>query len=510
MTLIKKIFNTILILIGIAIMIILFGFAVMMIGHVSIFGYTYVSLNHKTETETFNVSELKAIYVDTTNIDVKLLHSNDSTLTYGAFSVRVDMQGIVKDDVKEVSVTKNDDLSITLSLKTTAPEGLLFKNNTVLEIVLPQDKSVDEIKIVTNKNIDFGSNDFTVKKLDITASKKFLNSAVSLGSNITVSEELKLNTNYGRIIVDSTINGNLKIDSLAGSVLINKNVGGDVDVTGLNPMVEIGQIPGYWRNKKEFSTEDFNKLTPVNVSGNISIHEIEGGGNIKVSGSVTNVSISESSFVEFWGINVSRMTCSDGTNNLRIFKKLGDSSSITSTLNIGEGSLFINNCTNSVNVMAQKGDIYIADAHSNVNIDSKNGSSTVHFNESVTGKSVTITNENHNIEVTNINGVANLTAKKGSVKATFLKVVGNNNIYAQRYIDVKVKDGTTFKLITKAKAGSIAVDMPPVVYNNWDGAENQDGWKVKTNVINDNGSLTTDILTLQMNGNDKISASLYA
>ena len=42
MQLIKKIFNTLLVAIGIALMVVLFGFAIMMIFHTSIFGYTFV------------------------------------------------------------------------------------------------------------------------------------------------------------------------------------------------------------------------------------------------------------------------------------------------------------------------------------------------------------------------------------------------------------------------------------------------------------------------------------
>ena len=47
MQLIKKIFNSMLILIGILLMLALFAFAIMMVFHVSLFGYTYASKNVK-------------------------------------------------------------------------------------------------------------------------------------------------------------------------------------------------------------------------------------------------------------------------------------------------------------------------------------------------------------------------------------------------------------------------------------------------------------------------------
>ena len=103
--LLKKIFNTILILIGIALMVVLAGFDIMIFGHVSLFGYTWLSLN-QTESSlkfVFSSDNLQTIDIKTTNLDVTIEYLDESTTTGGYVEVVTNMQGIVKDNVKDVS-----------------------------------------------------------------------------------------------------------------------------------------------------------------------------------------------------------------------------------------------------------------------------------------------------------------------------------------------------------------------------------------------------------------------
>ena len=74
MVLIKKLFQTILILIGIAILVALLGAGIMMIGHVDLFGYSFISLNYSTDTvgNEFDVAALTKIDIDTSNIDIAI------------------------------------------------------------------------------------------------------------------------------------------------------------------------------------------------------------------------------------------------------------------------------------------------------------------------------------------------------------------------------------------------------------------------------------------------------
>lgn len=555
--LLKKIFNTILILIGIALMVVLAGFAIMMFAHVSLFGYTWLSLS-QTESQLkfeFSADNLNAIDVKTTNLDVTIEYYDEPNTTAGYVEIVVNMQGIVKDDVKEVSfceesVDENGTTKYTsinkesiaidsngvLKVQTLEPSGLFFKNNSKLKIVLPRKKSnntsfsLGTLKINTSaNNINVGNNkEFVINNLDVTASKKFLNASVSIDKNVTINNNLTLNTNYGRIKVDAKINGNLNVNSLAGSILINSNIGGNVDITGVNPLVEIGSMPGSWRNRKDdYSTmtnEIMENKNAKAVYGDVIIHDIENGGNVKVSGIIGGDTYINANDIEFWaGFILKGLYCDEGSNNIRVFGSLGvkldelkseyamamvlllgatDEVKYCS-LDIVDGSLFINNAYHTLNILAKKGDIYINRIQNGATIKSTNGGATVCESHG----ELNIECENHNIKVLDIYGTVNLTALRGTITADFKNVLGQNKIIAQRNINVKVKDGVAFNLTTKAKAGGVNVSMIPLEYNNWNGVEKQDGWYVRTDPVN-GGSLANTLL-LQMNGADKISAELY-
>ncbi len=521
--LLKKLFQTILILVGIVIMLAMLAFAIMMIGGVSLFGYSYISLNYKTNPQTvdntFDVTNISKIDVDTSNMNIRIIKPdlNPSGNT-GYFAFIVDMQGIVKSDVKNVSFkdsVKPEIVGDTLVIKTVAPDGLFFKNNTVLEINLPQDKVVDEIKINTNsKELSFGDSEFEVKKLDVTVGKSLIAHPVTLSSKLKITEELKINANYGRVNVDSTLEGDVIVDSSAGSIIINKDISGDLIVKGDNPLVSVGTIPGNWRNRRDLTASDLNSLKPVNVGGDLFIDNLESGGNIKISGSVKNVTISQSSIIEFWANKISGVvSCNDGSNNIRVFGSLGaENTAGISTINTGNGSLFVNNPRCKLDIYAQKGDVFVESAYNDVKINSTNGSSVVHFNPDAPETCIlNVTNENWNIEATNIKGKSYINAKNGSVIAKFLKVAAQTSeIYASKNIDVEVKDGSTFKLITSSQlnSGSVSVNMPPKIFTNWDGALTEGGWRNKTTLINTNNDSIENVLLLRITGNDKITAKL--
>lgn len=537
-------------------MVVLAGFAIMMFGHVSLFGYTWLSLS-QTESQlqfTFSPDNLQTIDIETKNLDITIEYFDDASTTGGVVEIVTNMQGIVKDDVKEVSyceetvdedgnkqytVINKDSIVVdsngVLKIRTLEPTGFLFKNNSRVRIYLPQKKSnntsfrLQNLKISTaSNNINVGNNNqFKINNLEVTSSKKLFNASVKLDKNVVVENNLILNTNYGRITVDAQINGNLKVNSLAGSILVNSNIGGNVDITGQNPLVEIGSMPGSWRNRKDSYTDMTDEIINNNkakgVFGDVIIHDIEKGGNVKVSGVVGGDTYINAGDIEFWaGFVLKGLYCDEGSNNIRIFGSVGvDITELEPaygatltifgatddvkycSLNIGDGSLFINNAYHTLSITAKKGDVYINRIQNGAEINSTNGGATVCESHG----DLTVHCDNHNISVSNIYGSVNLTAMRGKVAATFVNVSGENTIIAQRNIDVSVKDGNAFNLTTKAKAGAVDVKMLPVEYNNWNGIEKQDGWFVRTDEIN--GGNVSNTLLLQMNGGDKITAGLY-
>ena len=244
MKLVKNMLKTLLITIGIAIMVVLVGFAIMMFFHVSLFGYTFV--NHEDVTEKVfaesEVNTLNKIEIDTdkANIIVAYTETNSMGMIVKKFQ---DFQGVFKDNLKEIKYvspsfdeeaeqsipTEDFDITIsggTLKIKTIEPKGLYFKNDSKITVYLPKNKVLDDLVIESaSKVINIGNDKaFTVKNLEITANKPFFPTTVQISDKLVVTGDLYVKTNYGRIAINSTLQGNVTIDSLGGSITFNTNI----------------------------------------------------------------------------------------------------------------------------------------------------------------------------------------------------------------------------------------------------------------------------------------------
>ena len=510
MVLAKNIFKTILILLGIALMAVIFCFALMLLFHISIFNYTYMKLS---DSETLSVvdidvTNLKSVDISTSNIDVIIAHSNDDGFDTATILTVVDMSGIFKDNVKKVTYVQNPsiDENGVLKIETKEPAGLFFNNKSYVKLLVPKTKNFENIVINSNaKVISVGDGDNTVvDNMEITAGKKMFNAAISIGKDLTINNKLKLKTNYGRIIIESKINGNVEVESLAGAIQFNTSIGGGLVVTGENPFVQVGTFPGNWRNKTEIKDKDLVGLTRYDVAGDVTINNVTNGGNVKVSGKIGGYVYMNGDAIEFWANKIVGGLVSDsGSNQIRIYGSLGTTSSTnTCVIDSGYGCLYINKCYTKLNASCDKGGITVMKAYNDIIVDRNRNSDTyICFANDVTGKSLTVINEKGNITAKNISGVAMLDAKSGKVTAEFADVVGDSKVISNYDANIKVKDGKTFSLTAKAKKNtSVNVQLGSVTYKNWDGATDEGYYKVRTDIINPNGddvpanSLTVNVV----------------
>ena len=526
--LIKKLFKAIFVLAGLALGVCAIGLAVMMVGHIKIFGIQFVSdksggVDLKREYTQDEVNRLNTVDVSTSKIKVVFQYATESSVKTMTLITIPNMQGFVKDDENGNAVTKVSykfnpviDSSGVLKVETIEPNGWMFNNSSYMKIVVPQGKVINVVVDTASSGVNIGNKDnFTVNNLSITASKRLLNASnasVTIGEKVTINGKLKLNTNYGRIIIKSAINGDVEINSKAGSIQIASSIGGSAVISGENPLVSFGSIPGGWAKKKTITQDDLNKLNKVNINGDLTIRNVTYGGNVKVSGRVGGLTYITAENIEFWANELrGGLNCDSGVNNIKVFGSFGTSASSSFTIDSGNGGLFINKLNSQLTVLANKGDVYIANANANVYIQAEHSYIYVGLVSGSTAK-VTAKTTYGNIEVNNISNKVDLKTENGSIKAKFLKVIGENKIVSKRSIDVKVKDdpnNPSFTLTTKAKAGSVNVKMTPVVYTNWNGATEVDGFKTRTDIINGT-TANSNSLYLEMTGTDRISAVLYA
>ena len=347
MKLLKNMLKTLLILIGILIMVAFFGFAIMMVFHASLLGYTYVRYEKDASVEftAAEVASLTTIDLTTAKADIVIGYTASEDRETMLVSNLQDFQGVFKDDVQRVDYTDPNSeekqggytLKIeggVLKIETIEPQGLYFRNENVIKIFLPQSKHLPKLIIDSGaRNINIGnSKEFSVDELTIVAEKnKFINN-VQISDKLTINNNLKLKTNLGKIEINSRVLGNVQIESNAGSIIFNTNVGGNVDISGRSPMVEFGHLPLDLKFNNEF---DISDVPQRNITGNLVINNCTGAGNVKVSGTVGGYVYVYSPDIEFWARNVNNgLTCNGGANNIRVF---GDLKGIQSIIDCGNG-----------------------------------------------------------------------------------------------------------------------------------------------------------------------------
>ena len=516
MQLIKKIFNTLLVAIGIALMVVLFGFAIMMIFHTSIFGYTFVKQSDSKAllVSNIDISNLKKIDVSTSNIDVIVQYASDSagSVTTGAVTTVVDMQGIMKSnkakysyvnpaDEGDVNYKPVVDSDGVLKIVTSEPEGLYFVNKSYVRIVLPRGTNLQDLVVSTGSNaVDIGNEQqepktFAVDNLTVTANKGLFKGGLTLSSKLIVKKKLNLITNFGKIEVNCQVLGDVNIKSSAGSIFFNSDIPGNVEISGQNPYVCFGS----------YNNESISER--VDIKGNLYIHDCTDGGNVKVAGNIDKVvTIQKSPYAEFWANDINGgFSCADGVNGIKVF---GSIHGIDSTIDCEDGYLYLNDVYTKLKVVSQKNGVKVANAHNDVIITNNNSDTFVNFANDAVGKTLVVENAHGNITATNIMGNALLTATLGKVSASFKKVVGENKIVAKYGAEVIVQDGITFELTTKGtQACKPDVQLGSVNYNDWLQATDVEGYKIRTDIVNmDESSEVADKLLVQVTDNGVISA----
>ncbi len=518
MQLIKKIFNAVLILLGIGVMVVLFCFGLMFLFKVSIFGYTYASQNEARSNSYFiPVDTLKTIDIETNNVSVNLHYVNDTNQTEATVVFVQDFQGVVKDDVKEISYVVEPviDSNGTLKIALNEPSGLYFKNSSRLSIAVPQSFNLENLNIKTGATgVSFGTSDsgFAVDNLSIISTKKVLKSGVTLSNKLTVNKDIYLETFAGKIVVDSNIGRNVTIKTNVGSIIFNKDISGDLSISGKNPDIQIGELSGNIMDAIEKDKYDPSTIKQVNVNGSISITDCEMG-SVRVTGTVNEFVYINAPNLQFWANKVAKgITCASGSNNIRIYGSLCQNDiGRECVIKNGDGHLYINNSYASLKIYASKNGVNIKNAHGDIWIESEDGGTYVSFANGVSEKALIVNAKRGSITAKNITGSVDLNAQNSDVTAEFLNIVGENSIQAKYKATISVADGIVYALTTKAKSASVEVNLGSVTYNNWDGAENVDGWKVKTNNINTTSTdeLTNSLLVwVKENGKINVSATV--
>lgn len=503
MKLIKKIIGSIFILLGICVMVVLCGFAVMMIGKVSIFGYTFVNIEKISEkTDLVAGSPVNEITIVTDGVQINIDYRHVQQISY---QLNAKMQGIVKDNVKEITVDAQENGS-TFTLKTTEPKGLPFYNKSILTVIVPNDASVKVVNIETSaSDFNFITPENDVAQLEtLNLNTKTKNISYTLPENLKLTN-LAMKSVTGRVYVNSPISGNLNIDSDYGTFIFKKGLkltstaeiknqlakGNKITIKGRSPFVEFGDM-----SEKNSDYDLYSDLS-------VTCQEEGNGGLVKVSGTLYGTTYFHSPNLEFRANNVEGNFGVQGgvskiiiNGNLNKMSKELNGGVATSLIDCGNGSVYINNCYADIKITAKQNNVTIDNAYENVEVQSATGATKVHFADGAEKKLTIKNSSNGSVEATNIQGTSNVETN-GTVKLEFVKVAGENKVSTSSTIDVKIKDNLQYMFTTKSSSGNVKVNLGgDVEYSNL---------KVFTHGVNCESS--SNSLTLISNGGS-ISANL--
>lgn len=493
MDLVRKIFNSIVILIGIAILVVLSAVAVMMLFDVSIFGYTYLKFEKIVESNHYVITQdIEEVNIETNNVGVKIVYTS---LPEVQVILNASLQGVVKDNVKEVSLATCEFANNKLTVKTTEPEGFMFVNSSYVQILVPDNFAIKNMAINSaTDNINFEHTvDNTINNLTINSTANHI--SYTLADKLVIEENLSIKNISGRIYINSQIKGNVNIESDWGTYIFRRNNNSillglnDINIKGTNPLVEIGNF------------EDTNNTYSVLGNLNVTCEGKNNGGIVKVAGTIVGNTYFNAPNLEFYARTVNgHFNVQNGIKVIEI-ENLNKGTGYDSLINSGAGFVKIKNsyCA-TLTVTSDKNDVIVENAYGNVSVNNNYGATKVNFADGVVGKTINITSENGLIEATNIQGKATLTTGNGTINAIFANVVENNVIKTNFDANIQIKDNLQYKLTTSTKrSDGVSVDLGSVEYYNCDNAVENNGYLEIVSYPNGASQSTTNELKVQSN-----------
>lgn len=499
MELLKKLFKSVMILIGIFAMFIVVIIAIMMLGKVSIFGFSFINETDKIDINIATVGPDKMIDNDGTINTIKIKtnraiagveYYDDETSTGITIRLQYTLQGIAKGEVKTVSFAKSEPAEVfnsytkVIDVMSIEPEGVFFANNCTLTVYLPYNMGLNDIEIETGKAKGVHINENCLKKVDDLKTVKQLNldhlkinqtganfSGLNIGKieywekpntmikvekpNLIVNS-LEVSTIAGRVNINCPINDNVMLRSEFGTFVFKKlksrindtvyanSVGGNVIIEGNIPAVEFGTISNEIV-KKAKNGEDFEVNDQFNINGQLLINA---NATVQVSGYINGaVGLNKNGASLRANILKNYLTATSGCGGINIVGYVDGEIAVGTDTNVDVtvNDIFINNCKSSVIIKANNKPVLINKlSGSNCDIETNRGMITV---KSIDNAST-----------------VNLTAKDGSIHANFTgnTITGENNIKAtgSGNVNVTFKIGQKFKLFAKAKNQSkIKIDL---------------------------------------------------
>ncbi|MBE7076524.1 MAG: DUF4097 domain-containing protein [Clostridiales bacterium] len=398
-----------------------------------LFGICYINLKKDEVSKSYDSAGISTIVLDSEKYAVQVSSTSDDQIYVDVKARSFGFSNINSDDLKITSVNESG----VLKFKIDEPNGLLFDNSSLIQLMIPSSMEIDLIL----------NNDKAKTKIDLAdTSVKTLNYNTKSGDCEFKSGKL-------------TTGLNLKL----GSATFNLEESVETD----KPNVELNLSKGRFKAvNQDLGVVNVikNKKGHINI-GSCAIINCEmkdAGGTINVKEvNIANIKSSDTNLV-FGTVKAGADIRLTESGYVKIDKI--NSKSIIST---NDGKITIKNSYAPLDLDSKDGNIKVTNAHFKVDAKTSYGDINVTFNEEfdsgMGGKEdrvLVATTKNGKVTADNVYNANVAISSKGRVDLTFNEVLGENNIVgANGEVNVKVSKDSVYTLKTSSEKGKVDVNL---------------------------------------------------
>lgn len=309
---IKKIFTTLLIILGICVGAVAVCVGVMvMFPNVSLFGFNYVkdnvngtltTLKYSSQNQDFLVHQINSISIDMDKYDLIIERNPDKTDETIQVQIYSSFVGLLRADengnlYKTINIVPTFDYKtedkFDVSLKATEPRGIIIPSKMLIKIrlAIPEDYEMTGIDTVSlnikNANLTISDNIKKVQAKKVVLSKENTTKSINTGK-LVATDNLTLNVNNGRMdLTKSTdINTNVNINTRGGTfvfgdvktlnvqsetnpyITVNGNVAGQLKYVAKSGSLKVGTVSNYTTIQTDSASLEFDKVKGPFIASN--------------------------------------------------------------------------------------------------------------------------------------------------------------------------------------------------------------------------------------------------
>ena len=407
-----------------------------------LFGITYISKNLLVESDAYSVDKINRITMESNNYKVNVITTTDKTVSVKVLN---NSFGFVKKEVKDINITA-EKVEDTLSFKIGEPTGFALKNNSYIQLLIPENTELD-LELTNNaaettinsENLKFNDFKYTTKNGNATLSNVTItgNADLKLGNSTFTTGTISMpNKDTSKINLYITTGKFDASQSVLGDVTVKENVRGIINIKECNIFYEEVPVAGGSINI-ETLLEAIIKTSDTNVKlGTVKDNVI--------------ITLTESGSVEISSIAYS----SD------IITNQGDvvvhaSSCPQLVLQTDSGNITANGLHNYVNALTTHGQINLNWSEEAAHHNPETNPNARHLRAVISG--------NGKVSATGVENVAVEVQSNGRVDLKMSTISGKNKISgAKGSVNLLVDSNAKYALKTTSESGNVKVNLMQV------------------------------------------------